>query len=708
MIQVSVPPDFLFFSYSNLSPLTWAMGARPGLGADRYTVTTPDRRFWEVIGGITETGPWPEGGGRAYEMRVTELNFIQPDNEGTPHSLSVTGIGFTMRLGISNTGIMGVFNGHALLSYWDNTAFNIQLNDVNTIVAELTGGVGTPDGAYELASLSGDDTVTGGASYDLLSSGPGNDVVFGNGGADAIYGGAGDDSLLGGTGNDELYGDQSFVTGFTDSGQDTLRGGDGNDRLEGQGGIDSLYGDAGDDTLDGGTGADRMEGGAGDDAYFVDDVGDRVIERAAGGADTVYSSISYSLGAQEIEELVLICFAAINGTGNALDNRIYGNDAANILNDGAGADDMHGGGGDDTYYVDNPLDRIFHAGGGGQVFSTISFDLPDDRLVGLTLLGSAAINAFANNLNNRLTGNGAANLVDGGIGADTMLGGAGNDTYIVDNIGDRVIEAAGSGVDHVFSLVSFSAGTQEIENITLTGSATVNATGNDLDNAITGNGAANRLLGGAGNDTLDGGAGADRMEGGTGDDEYVVDNTADRVIEIAGQGFDRVRSSVTFTLPTAVEALSLTGSAAINGYGNTLNNTLVGNGGVNRLEGREGDDILDGGLGADLLYGGAGADVFRFTTALGGGNVDRFVDFDPVEDSIGLASAMFSGLVPGALDPAMLTIGVAATTGAHRFVYNSANGSLFYDADRVGGAAAIRFAILPTGLALTAGDFLLT
>jgi Ca2+-binding RTX toxin-like protein len=155
--------------------------------------------------------------------------------------------------------------------------------------------------------------------------------------------------VLGGTSAYHLWGLgnelDNVLTG--NDGDNPLFGYAGNDVLDGGVGSDRMYGDAGNDVLDGGFGSDTMYGGTGDDTYFVESSGDTVTEDTRGGSDTVNSSISYALGL-ELENLVLIGTAAIDGTGNAVNNMLIGNDAANTLSGLDGADTLDGRGGSDT------------------------------------------------------------------------------------------------------------------------------------------------------------------------------------------------------------------------------------------------------------------------------------------------------------------------------------------------------------------------
>ncbi|WP_243369773.1 calcium-binding protein [Microvirga solisilvae] len=125
------------------------------------------------------------------------------------------------------------------------------------------------------------------------------------------------------------------------------------------------------------------------------------------------------------------------------------------------------------------------------------------------ILTGTAIRGTGNSLNNTITGNLYANIIDGGKGIDRMQGGAGNDTYYVDNSRDVVVESSSGGTaDHVVTYASYTLANY-VENLTAAGSSAISLTGNTLANVIKGNAAANTINGGFGNDKLYGGKGKD-------------------------------------------------------------------------------------------------------------------------------------------------------------------------------------------------------
>jgi Ca2+-binding RTX toxin-like protein len=208
---------------------------------------------------------------------------------------------------------------------------------------------------------------------------------------------------------------------------------------------------------------------------------------------------------------------------------LEGTPEADTINGRGGADVMMGLAGNDTYTVDLADDEVLEAVGDGtdSVRSTVSYTLPIN-VENLRLIGTAAANATGNSLDNQLTGNLANNILSGRAGADRMSGGDGDDTYIVDETGDRVVEAAGEGTDTIRSAVTFTL-PANVESLRLTGSAAVSANGNELANSITGNAANNTLRGMAGNDTLSGGSGNDRLIGSTGNDRITCGGGQDIV-----------------------------------------------------------------------------------------------------------------------------------------------------------------------------------
>ncbi|UPY39325.1 hypothetical protein LHU95_09625 [Sediminicoccus sp. KRV36] len=253
-----------------------------------------------------------------------------------------------------------------------------------------------------------------------------------------------------------------------------------------------------------------------------------------------------------------------------------------------------------------------------------------------------------------------------------------------------------------------------LENLTLTGVAGLNGTGNALANSLTGNAGANLLVGLEGNDALNGGLGADTMEGGAGNDTYTMDDAGDVIIELAGGGTDLVKASISYTLALDLEKLTLTGVADLSGTGNALANSLTGNAGANLLAGLAGNDVLSGGaghdtlvggMGADTLTGGLGSDAFRFDTATEG--ADRITDFTTGTDTLEFSMFGFGGGLTVGMDLAAadaFVLGAVATQAHGQFLYTATTGALAWDVDGTGGAAAQLVAILTSHPALVASD----
>jgi Ca2+-binding RTX toxin-like protein len=262
------------------------------------------------------------------------------------------------------------------------------------------------------------------------------------------------------------------------------------------------------------------------------------------------------------------------------------------------------------------------------------------------------------------------------------------------------------------------------------------------DDGIRGSGGADTLLGGSGNDWLDGGAGGDLMDGGAGWDVnshlsatsgVIIDLTTnlnggaaagDRILNVEvlqGSNHNDRLTSIDRGGGHGVELHGEGGHDNMRGaaggdrlYGGAGNDWIAGLAGSDLVEGgagndvvggQEGNDTLNGGVGSDELWGCSGADIFLFDTALGTG-VDQLKDFSAAEaDRIMLDHKVFTTLAAGFLSGSAFKVG-AATSSSHHILYNSYTGDLSYDVDGWGAAAAIKFATVSAGTALSAAHFL--
>jgi serralysin len=206
-----------------------------------------------------------------------------------------------------------------------------------------------------------------------------------------------------------------------------------------------------------------------------------------------------------------------------------------------------------------------------------------------------------------LFGRGGNDTLIGGAGIDELSGGDGDDTFVLGADLDKIIDVGVVGQDFGNDTIvsTISRGLKDfnfIDNITLSGTAAVDAIGNEFANVLTGNDAAN---------ALDGGAGLDTLQGGLGNDTYLLGGELDHVIDTGG--IDTIVATRTLSLAnfTGVENLTVTGSSALSLFGNAGANTLVGNTGANTLDGGAGIDVLRGGIGNDIYVLSSDRDVVQ-------------------------------------------------------------------------------------------------
>lgn len=368
------------------------------------------------------------------------LSYVQVDTRGLQQTFSVY-----------NSGHMRSFDSRAYATNFENRGLVDSFYCENTLTLTNTGTIG---------SLRFDD---------------GAGTIFNHGfiGGQTIYfSSAGD-----------------FYNGRDGVIEGAIRAGDGNDIILTGAADDTIYGEAGNDTLDGGIGADTMNGGPGDDIYVVDNIGDVVTELVGAGNDTVRTKLdTYALGVN-FENMIFIGSGDFIGAGNNLNNVITGgagndrliggagNDALNgragndVLNGGTGVDAMSGGADNDIYFVDNPLDKVNEAIGGGSdtVYASVNYTLQVGQGVeflranagatGLILTGNAFNNTVVGlggndtlaggNGNDTLNGGAGIDRLAGGAGKDNLTGGLGPDSFIFDTALNAV-----TNIDHIFDFSS--------------------------------------------------------------------------------------------------------------------------------------------------------------------------------------------------------------------------------------------------------------
>ena len=614
-----------------------------------------------------------------------------------------------------------------------------------------------------MQAMPGQEFLGGSWQADYLQGGAGNETLLGNDGNDVLDGGAGNDWLDGGYGSDtyvlKVGGGSDTVLDFAndqDNNRIVVAPGIGPDQVE-------LY--VQDHHVDPITGQTVFQlqtvlrlSGTQDEIRFMDDTiqsivfadgtrwGREIIQAAALRPNSGPTGAVLVQGEAEAGQTLLAShtLADTDGLGTVhYQWRVDGNAIEGATEDRytLTATDVGRTVDVEVRYVD----------GYGALEAVTSASTAPVAPTNLNWTGSAGADIFIGSLghdtlngqagNDTLTGRSGNDVLIGGVGVDRLDGGDGSDLYLVSTASEHTAaefaDSGTQGVDEVrfaattSSTLTLYAGDVGVERVVIgtgigaeaisSGTLSLHVNAAAVGNGLTmvGNAGNNRLTSTAFADTLDGGLGIDTLVGGAGNDTYWVNHASDVVSEGTGAGTDTVMATVGFTLSGNVERLTLLGTAALNGNGNTLDNWLIGNEGANALSGLTGNDVLDGGAGADklnggrgndILTGGAGNDVFRFADTLGATNVDTVTDW-AVGDRIQLENAIFTRLTStGVLASTRFAandMGRAMDANDH-VVYNTTTGALSYDADGSGAGAAVQIATLVGIPTLSAADFTIT
>ena len=437
----------------------------------------------------------------------------------------------------------------------------------------------------------------------------------------------------------DIAGKNSLIVGT--AANNTIQAGDGDDLV---------FGLAGNDSITGGAGNDCLFGGAGDDTFFAnlseaefDDLqggsGTDTLQRIAGGtANFVLDTFLASNGIERVQ---------MDAGGNrAIDGNVNGNildfSATTFFNTVS----VNGLDGNDTISASNSASRTYNG------------DAGDDVLNGGT--NNDILNGGADN--DTIFGNDGNDTINGGTGNDSLSGGDGNDTF-------RANESEAE-----FDALQGGSGTDILQRIA---GGTANFV---LDTFLASNGIEQVQMDASGNRAIDGNVNGNILD--------FSATTFFNTLSVNGlDGNDIISASNSASRTYNGDA----GNDVLNG--GTNNDILNGGADNDTISGGNGNDTINGGVGADSLTGGGGSDRFVFNNASEG--IDTITDFDPTADLFNVSSSGFAtigGL--GTLAASRFTIGAAATTADHRFIYDSSNGNLFFDKDGLGGTAQVQIAQL--------------
>ncbi|MCZ8375764.1 MAG: VCBS domain-containing protein [Beijerinckiaceae bacterium] len=511
------------------------------------------------------------------------------------------------------------------------------------------------NGANTVAAGEGDNTILAGDGDNGITAGTGLDRITVGNGSNTIDAGDGDNIVLAGNGGNAITAGSGANSITSGSGADTVTAGDGDNSVDAGGGDNVVTLGGGANAITTGSGADTINAGDGDNSVLAGD-GDNVIT-LGGGANSITSGTGRD---------TIVVGDGDNGVDSgAGDDQITLGNGANTVAAGEGDNTILAGDGDNGITAGTGLDRITVGNGS----NTIDAGDGDNIVV-------------AGNGGNAITAGSGANSITSGSGADTVTAGDGDNSVDAGG-GDNVVTLGGGA-----NAITTGSGADTIN----AGDGDNSVLAGDGDNVITLGNGSNVIVAGSGDDTIvagnggndiSAGGGVNQITSGSGDDTITLSGTSDTVN--AGNGSDQI---------------------TVTGVGNA---TIDAGGGDDTILAGIGNDVIFGGLGADDITTGLGADIvaYRQVTSEGGDTLRDFMTgvdaFQFLASDIG-AGLAFGGADTGTLDASRFFSGANYTNSDQRFLFNTGDQTLYYDADGSGGGASmIALATLEAGT-VTASD----